>query len=414
MQFPFSHAVRAPVRVVITGAGVVTALGMGWEANARGFQTGTVAFGPVTLFDVSRQRTGRAAEVRLPAQLPSTGLSARQEARMERAGRMLLWAASEAWGQAGWKSDGARIPLVLGTTSGGMTLGQEFLRAAVGVGGDRRGQPTRVTHYQPQRQALDLMDAFGFGGPVSIVANACASGANAVGEAFEWIRSGRSSRVVAGGYDALSELVYAGFDALQALSPTTCRPFEAARDGLGLGEGAAVVLMESLESALDRGAPILGEVLGYGAATDGHHLTQPHPQGDAALATMRAACAQAGIGPGEVGYINAHGTGTVLNDGAEAMAISRWAGGDAERIRVSSVKGSIGHLLGGAGAVEVVACLMGLGGGWLPVGVGEGQPDPACVFPLVRKPTSMRVDRMLTNSFGFGGANASVLLGRWA
>jgi len=413
MLYPFHSTGGGPLRVVVTGAGVVTALGCGWASNAEGFKNGTVAFGPVTLFDVTRQRTGRAAEVRLPSGLPSTGLTSRQEARMDRAGRMLLWAMAEAWAQAGWVAEGQRIPMVLGTTSGGMTLGEAFYRAASIAPGRHRMQPTRVTHYQPQRQALDLMDAFGFTGPVSIVANACASGANAVGEAFEQVRSGRTRRVIAGGYDALSQLVFAGFDALQALSPTTCRPFEAGRDGLGLGEGAAVLLMESLDSARERGARILGEVLGYGAATDGHHLTQPNPQGDAALATMRAACAEAGVEVSEVGYVNAHGTGTVLNDSAEANAIGRWAGEWVGRIPVSSVKGSIGHLLGGAGAVEVVTCLMALAGGWLPVGVGEGEPDPACGFPLVRQPTAARLDRVLSNSFGFGGANATVLLGRW-
>src|SRR5262249_16832419 len=153
-------------------------------------------------------------------------------------------------------------------------------------------------------------------------------------------------------------LVFAGFDSLQALSPTRCRPFDAHRDGLALGEGAAVLTLESLDQARERSARILGEIVGYGAATDAYHLTQPHPQGEAAFATMTAACQEAGVIPQQIDYVNAHGTGTPLNDSAEAAAINRWAGGHVSKLPVSSTKSSIGHLLGGAGAVEAVVCLM--------------------------------------------------------
>lgn len=414
MLFPFHRRSEVPVRVAVTGVGIVTALGLGWTANAEGFRTGRKAFREVRGFDVSRQRTKSAAEVDLPAGLPSTGLSPRQEGRLDRAGRMLLIAAAEAWHQAGWPGGLADLPVVLGTTSGGMALGEEFFRRSSRTPAGRRGQASRVTHYQPQRQVLDLMEAFGFRGPSSVVANACASGSNAVGEAFEWIRSGRAERVLTGGYDALSQLVHAGFDSLQALSPTTCRPFDAHRDGLALGEGAAVLTLESLDHAVERGATILAEITGYGAATDRHHLTQPHPAGDAALATMSAACQQAGIGPGDIGYLNAHGTGTPLNDSAEAAAINRWAGDAAGRIRVSSTKGCIGHLLGAAGAVEAAACVMALQEQWIPAGAGVATPDPACRFPIVAGPESARIENMLSNSFGFGGANASLVLRRAA
>src|SRR4029453_16281320 len=166
--------------------------------------------------------------------------------------------------------------------------------------------------YQAQRQVLDLADAFGFRGPITIIANACASGANAIGHAWELVRRGHAERVLTGGYDALSQLVFAGFDSLQALSPTQCRPFAARRDGLALGEGAAVLTLETLDSARKRNAEILGEIVGYGAATDAHHLTQPHPNGDAALASMTAACDAAKLPADRVDYVNAHGTGTPL------------------------------------------------------------------------------------------------------
>jgi len=228
------------------------------------------------------------------------------------------------------------------------------------------------------------------------------------------LRSGRAERVLTGGYDALCQLTFSGFDSLQALSPTACRPFDAQRDGLTLGEGAAMFTLETLEHAQQRNAEILGEVIGYGAVTDTHHLTQPHPAGDAALAAMTAACAAAQKTPDDVDYVNAHGTATVQNDGAEALAITRWAGARAASLPVSSTKAAIGHLLGGAGAVEALVCLMTLREQWLPPQPAVGALDPACGFQMVREPRDARVNVALTNSFGFGGANATLLLRRWA
>lgn len=411
-MFPFAHSAGRPARVVVTGAGVVTAHGVGWTRNAEAFREGRQGFRPVTLFDVSRQRARVAAEVNLPSGSPAAAIRGRAWERMDRAGRMLLHAAVEAWSQSGW--GGGELPVVLATTSGGMSLGEDFYRRSSGNPARFRGQASRVLHYQPQRQVLDLMDALGFEGPVTIIANACASGSNAIGEAFERVRSGFADRVLTGGYDGLSQLVFAGFDSLQALSPTRCRPFDAARDGLGLGEGAAVLALERLETALARGVTPLAEVVGYGASTDVHHLTQPHPQGDAAVATMTAACTQAGIGPGQVDYLNAHGTGTPLNDSAEAVAIGRWAGDAVSGLRVSSTKGGIGHLLGAAGAVEAVVSVMALCGQWRPPGVGIGEADPACRFSLVRSMEAARLEYVLSNSFGFGGSNASLVFRRWS
>jgi 3-oxoacyl-[acyl-carrier-protein] synthase II len=217
-----------------------------------------------------------------------------------------------------------------------------------------------------------------------------------------------------GGYDALSQLVFAGFDSLQTLSPTACRPFDARRDGLALGEGAAIVALETLEGARRRGAAILGEVIGYGTTLDGHHLTQPHPDGDAAVTAMKLACANAGVTPGDIDYVNAHGTGTPLNDRSEALAIQRWAGSRAASLPVSSTKAGIGHLLGGAGAVEMVVCLMALRDQWLPPEIAFETPDPVCNFPVVRAPQDARVNVVLSNSFGFGGVNATLILRRWS
>jgi 3-oxoacyl-[acyl-carrier-protein] synthase II len=398
--------------VVITGAGIVTALGTGWKANAAGFRAGRTAFRPVGTFDVSRQRVKVAAEVELPAKLPETRLTARQRSRMERAGTMLLLAALEAWEQAGWEPQ-ENLPLVLGTTAGAMELGESFFRQAVESPNRLRGQPTRSLHYQAQTQARMVADALGFTGPVTIISNACASGANAIGQAWEMIRAGQCERALTGGYDALSQLVFSGFDSLQALSPTTCRPFDVARDGLALGEGAAIITLETFASARRRSATILGELAGYGASIDVHHLTQPHPQGDAAVVSMTRACESAGLNAADVDYINAHGTGTPLNDSAEAQAIGRWAGSRAASLPVSSTKASIGHLLGGAGAVEAVVCLMALREQWLPPEVCFERPDPTCSFPIVREPRDGRVRTALSNSFGFGGVNGTLAFKRW-
>jgi 3-oxoacyl-[acyl-carrier-protein] synthase II len=399
--------------VVVTGAGIVTALGLGWKLNAEGFRAGRRAFRPVSLFDVSRQRVKVAAEVDLPKTFPATRLNRRQVERLDRAGKMLVLAAHEAWQQAGWEA-AENLPLVLGTTAGGMLLGEAYYRQALQQPLRHRQQATRAVHYQPQVQARMVFDALGCSGPITIISNACASGANAIGHAWDLIRGGHAERAVAGGYDALGELVFSGFDSLQALSPTVCRPFDAKRDGLALGEGAAVVNLETLASARRRGAEILGELIGYGTAIDGHHLTQPHPQGSTTLAVMKQACANAGVTPDEIDYVNAHGTGTPLNDSSEALAISEWAGARAATLPVSSTKASIGHLLGGAGAVEAVVCLMTLRGQWLPPEIEFETPDPACKFPIVQKPQDARVNVVLSNSFGFGGVNAALIFRRWA
>lgn len=398
--------------MVVTGAGLITALGLGWKTNAECFRSGKSAFRPVTLFDVSRQRCQIAAEIDLPNETPIGQLSQRTQRRLNRGSRMLLHAAFEAWNQSGWEPS-ENLPIVLGTTGCGAEAGESYFRNAIENPERRRGQPTRSVIYQGQRQTLDLTEAFGCSGPITLISNACASGSNAIGHAFESVRNGLSDRALCGGYDALGQLVYGGFDALQALSRHPCRPFDAARDGLTLGEGAGILAIESLDSAKNRNAEILGEILGYGATTDIHHLTQPHPQGDAALQSMNEACANAGLNASDVDYVNAHGTATIHNDASEAVALNRWRGAGVNRLRVSSTKASIGHLLGAAGAVEAVISLMTLRGQWLPPELSVEAIDPACEFQLVREPMETPVNVVLSNSFGFGGANASLIFRRW-
>ncbi|MFN7342153.1 MAG: beta-ketoacyl-[acyl-carrier-protein] synthase family protein, partial [bacterium] len=208
----------------------------------------------------------------------------------------------------------------------------------------------------------------------------------------------------------LCQLVFAGFDTLQALAESGIpRPFDAHRDGLALGEGAAIFVMESEQSMRARGAKPIVEILGYGMSTDLHHLTQPHPEGTAAVRSMTAACKQAELQPRDIQYINSHGTGTPLNDVAEANAITEWAGADVGKISVSSTKSAIGHLLGGAGAIESAICMLALNHAHLPASLKISAVDPACRLDLVRLPREAKLDIALTNSFGFGGSNASLI-----
>jgi 3-oxoacyl-[acyl-carrier-protein] synthase II len=255
------------------------------------------------------------------------------------------------------------------------------------------------------------MEEFRIPGTPRVFSNACASGANAVGFAFLAVRAGEAEAAVCGGYDPLCEFVFAGFHALQALTPELCRPFDRNRSGLALGEGAGILLIEEWERARNRGARILGEILGYGESSDAFHMTRPDPEARGAEAALRRALASAAVGPESVDYINAHGTGTPLNDPAEAKAIRRVLGPAAERIPVSSVKPLIGHLLGAAGAVEGILTLLALREKTIPPNLNYETPDPEVGLPIA--PVAARADRMevaLSNSFGFGGANATLVL----
>lgn len=386
-------------------------MGMDWGSNSAGFREGRTAFRPITLFDISQQRVGTAGQVDLPGTAPLASIARRKWDRMDRGTQLALLAALEALTTAGL--NGGEMPIIIGTSAAAMPIGEEYYQNAFVPGTPRHAQFSRVELYQSQRQLTDMARYLGIQGPMRIVSNACASGANAIGQAFHLVRSGRAERVLAGGYDALSQLVFAGFDSLQALSPSGIpRPFDAARDGLALGEGAGFVLVESEAAAKARGAKTIATVLGYGAATDIHHLTQPHPQGDAALSTMQAACDMAGLQAAQIDYINSHGTGTPLNDIAEGYAIQRWSGNDVGSIKVSSTKSAIGHLLGGAGAVESVISLIALEDQWLPASLNVREADAVCTFDLIREPRAAKVEHVLTNSFGFGGANATLIFGK--
>lgn len=397
-------------RVLITGAGIVSPLGLDWAANERSLREQSMHFRPVDLFDVSGCLARTAGMVDLPQETFLKRASRSREVLFSRGTRMLLLAMREALSQAALDPQAVTVDaMIIGTSAGAMEIGEAYARRE--FEGQQRHQLALVDAYQPQRQLSFLCEAIGWRGPASLISNACASGANAVGRGLEMIRSGRARRVIVGGYDALSQLVFAGFDSLRALAPSGVpRPFDAERDGLALGEGAAVLLLESESAAAERQATAVSELKGYATATDLHHLTQPDPAGRAAIRTMTAACKMAGVQPPEIDYINSHGTGTPYNDAAESAAITAWAGDAVAGIAVSSTKSAMGHLLGGAGAVEAAICAMALAGQWLPASLNIRQVDPCVTFDLVRTFRSAKVRTALTNSFGFGGTNATLVL----
>jgi 3-oxoacyl-[acyl-carrier-protein] synthase II len=253
------------------------------------------------------------------------------------------------------------------------------------------------------------MEEFSIPGTPRLFSNACASGANAVGYAFRAVRAGQAAVAFCGGYDPLCEFVFAGFHSLQALTPELCRPFDKNRSGLAIGEGAGILVLEGWDRAKARGARILGEIIGYGESNDAFHMTRPDPDGKVAALAVHRTLADAGITPEVVDYVNAHGTGTPFNDASEAAALLAVLGSRAREVFVSSTKSMIGHLLGGAGAVEGILTVLALREQWLPPNVNYETPDPACDLRIVRR--AERADRLtvaLSNSFGFGGANATL------
>jgi 3-oxoacyl-[acyl-carrier-protein] synthase II len=389
--------------VAITAAGVVSPLGRNLSEARAALREGRDCVTPVMRFDVSKCRchtAGQIADEILRDQAPG-----RAAPRLNRASLMMMAAMRELAEQ-----DRGFVPelMVVGTTSGGMTFGESFFRSVIGKT-SRRPHAAWLANYSPQKQVLDAQAAAGFSVPSQIIANACASGTNAIGHAFSLVQGGKYRRVLCGGYDAISELVFDGFDALQASTPEKCRPFDKNRSGLVLGEGAALLALESWDDAARRGAPILAKITGYGLSTDNHHLTQPHPSGIGPLQAMERALKSAGRTAAEVGYINAHGTATPFNDATEGAAIAQLFG----RTPLSSTKSMMGHSLGAAGAIEAVFCVIALREGFLPPNINFRECDPQWDLDVVaNQARAAEPGCVISNSFGFGGTNATIVLER--
>jgi len=388
--------------VAIVAAGIISPLGRGLEATARALRAGSDCVTQVTAFDVSSARCHTAGQI--PDEWIEDLRASRASRRFHRASLMMIAAIREL---RALDPGFAPRQVVIGATGGGMTFGEAFFRS-LGAGAQDRRRAGWLANYNPQKPVLDAQEDAGFRVPSIIIANACASGTNAIGHAFELIRCGRHDAILCGGYDALSEMVFRGFDSLQASTPEKIRPFDAARTGLVLGEGAALLALENREHALARGARILGLVTGYGISTDTHHITQPHPSGIGPRLAMERALGSAGCAAESVDYINAHGTATTFNDATEGLAIAQLFG---NRVPVSSTKSMMGHALGGAGAIEAVISLLAIREGLLPPNINFSACDPAWDLRIVaNRPGVATVRRVLSNSFGFGGTNASLVI----
>src|SRR6059058_342997 len=394
-----------PARVAVTAAGVISPLGFGLAETIESLRSARDCVTPVMRFSVTQCRCKTAGQVSDDRLLASHAQTPRS-GRLHRASHMMIQALRELVMQ---QPEFQPELTVVGTTSGGMSYGERYYRSLNGAG-DLRHAPTWIANYPAQKPVIDAQTAFGISAPCHVIANACASGTNAIGHAFECVRSGRYQRVLAGGYDALSELVFTGFDSLQASTPEKCRPFDRHRTGMVLGEGAAILALENLDSAQRRGAPVLAEIIGYGISSDNFHITQPDPSGIGPRQAMERAVQSAHVAENEIDYINAHGTATLFNDAAEGKAINRLFNG----VPVSSTKSMMGHSLGAAGAIEAVVCLLALQHQFLPPNINFRAADDDLDLNIVANESRPAVLRtVLSNSFGFGGTNASILMRRF-
>jgi 3-oxoacyl-[acyl-carrier-protein] synthase II len=395
--------------IVITGWGCVSPLGGDTASTWNALVSGQEARGPITAIPVEGCRVIHGAEAALPA---LDWISKKEVRRLSRASRLALPAAREAMADAGildpsGQSRFSRLEMSLSTTACGMEFGEAFLRGL--WSSNPRHQTARMSRYPAQQQISDLQQHLGFTGPSMIVSNACASGANAIGHAGDLIRGGFADIVLTGGFEALCELVFCGFDALQAMDPEVCRPFDLHRRGLMLGEGAAFLVMESAAHAAKRGATVKGRLAGYGHTTDQFHITQPNPSGLPLATAIRTALDRSGLAPSDIGYINAHGTGTPFNDGTEVAAFASVFDPDIRDLSISSTKAAIGHTLGAAGALEAVFCLKSLETGFLPPQINTINPVPELWGRLAKPGNRLTKKAVLSVNLGFGGSNAAVI-----
>jgi 3-oxoacyl-[acyl-carrier-protein] synthase II len=394
-------------KVVITGLGAVTPLGVGalalherWAAGECGIVDGA---GACSDFE------------------PKDSLSIKEVRRLDRFSQLALVAAAEAIAQAGWNGekpyDPMRIGCVIATGIGGIET-VETQHDVMRDKGTKMVSPLGIPQYMPNAGAAAVAMKHGLQGQMYGVVSACSSGGHAIGSAMRMIQYGDADAAVAGGAEAtLTAFGFACFNSMQALSPTgISRPFDARRDGFVMGEGAGVLVLEEAEAARERGATILGEVIGYGSTSDAYHLTAPEPSGGPASRAIELALNDAGVGPDGVAYVNAHGTSTQLNDAAETAALKRALGPErAKKVPISSTKSAIGHLLGAAGAVEAVATVQALNARVVPPTLGYEVPDPELDLDFVPgharelMPANGGPPVAISNSFAFGGHNVALV-----
>ena len=408
-------------RVVITGMGAITPLGLALDETWQGLLAGRSGVTTITQFDASGAQSQIAGEIK--GFDPREYMDRKEARRMARCSQVSIATAQAALADAQLGlplGDPGRVGVVMGTAVGGFELSVEV------VDDHRRRGWGRVNPFSPIEMLLNMpshhVSCFaGAMGPISTEVAACASGTQAIGEAADFIRLGAADVMICGGVEALIHFApISSFCAMRALSTRNdepekaSRPFAADRDGFVYSEGCAVLVLESLESATARGAPIRGEILGHASSSDAYHLAQPHPEGDGAVRAMSRALEDAGLVTDDVDYINAHGTGTPINDLVETKAVKRVFGDRAYEIPISSTKSMIGHAMGGAGAIEAAVCVRTIEASIIHPTINLDVPDPECDLDYVsegRRQAEVRV--ALSNSFGLGGQNACLVIGRY-
>ncbi len=400
-------------RVVITGLGVVSAVGNNlpefWDSLVEGREGAK----EITVFDPSPYRTRIAAEVsHLDLEVH---FSEKEIRRLSRCDRFGLIAFREAWKSAHLDQDPCdkeRAGVILGAGSGGILSVEKYFRNLYQE--NKKSSPLLLISYSLATTTDHIAIETGLEGPRSTTATVCSSSSTSIGVAYETIQMGLADVMVTGGSDSLCEVSYSGFSSLKLVDPESCKPFDKRRRGLVIGEGAGILILEELEHALKRRAPIHGEFLGYGICADAYHLTAPEPNGEGVERVIRIALAHAGIGPEDVDTINAHGTATPFNDIAETRGIKRVFGERAKEIPISGIKSMIGHCLGSAGGIEAVATVMTLETGIIPPTIHYEVPDPLCDLYYTPNQSVRRDVRVaLSNSFAFGGNNACLVFGKF-
>jgi 3-oxoacyl-[acyl-carrier-protein] synthase II len=410
-----------PHRVVVTGLGLVTPVGTDVESTWNALLAGTPGAAPITKFDPAKLSVRFACEVK--GFDPLRYIDRKEARRYDLFAQFALAAAHQAISQAGLEGRfpaPERTGVVIGSGIGGMQTYEDNCTAYVLKGPDRVS-PFFVPMFIPDIAPGLVSIRYGLKGPNFATVSACASSAHAIGESYNMIRYGAADAMVTGGSEAaITGLTVAAFANMKALSfrndspETASRPFDKDRDGFVLGDGGAIVVLESQEHAERRGARILGELVGYGASADAYHITSPAEHGEGAQRAMRGCLADGGIDPNDVGYINAHGTSTPQGDVAETEAVKAVFGEQAYRLVFGSTKSMTGHLLGGAGALEFAVCLLAVTCGVVPPTINQFTPDPECDLDSApNKKVERRVDVALSNSFGFGGHNVTLGVKRW-
>jgi 3-oxoacyl-[acyl-carrier-protein] synthase II len=408
-------------RVVVTGIGLVTPLGIGRQTNWDGLMAGRSGIGPITRFDAARHSSRIAGQV--PGFDPLQFIDRKEARKIDLFIQFALAAASLAVDDSGINPallEGERTGVYIGSGIGGIASLEESHKVLL-ERGPERVSPFFLVSIIINEASGQVSIRFKSRGPNSATATACATSTHAVGDSFRLIVRGDADRMLAGGTEApLTPLGVAGFCAMRALSTRNdepqraSRPFDAERDGFVMGEGAGVLLLEELGAALKRNAKIYAEVIGYGMNADAFHVTAPSLDGEGAKGVMRRALADAGVDPADIGYINAHGTSTPYNDKVESLAIKKAFGQHAFRIGVSSTKSMTGHMLGAAGAVEAGITALCLANQVMSPTINYEHPDPDCDLDYVpNRPRPAEITFGLSNSFGFGGTNACLILKRY-